>query len=114
MVGGSKPLVISSSLLPGDLFTESLLVVQCSVRSPTNRKRQIHLTFFFDTGATGIAFVDIAMVHHVCEVLQILFIPLAKLKPVRGFNGRPAPDITYLTVQGHSELLAPILVIKLS
>ena len=73
----------------------------------------------FDTGATGIAFIDVAMARHVCKVLQILFIPLAKPKLVRGFDGRPALDITHaiyftLTVQGHSELLVPMLVIKLS
>lgn len=92
-------------------------MVQCSVRSPTNR-RQIHLTSLLDTGATGIAFVDVAMARHVCDVLQISFIPLAKSKPVRGFDGRPAPDITHaiyptLTVQGHFELLAPMLMTKL-
>ena len=42
---------------------------------------------FLNTGAIGIAFVDIAMVRHMCEVLQILFILLAKPKPVRGFDG---------------------------
>lgn len=58
------------------------------------------------------------MARHVCDVLQISFIPLAKSKPVRGFDGRPAPDITHaiyptLTVQGHFELLAPMLMTKL-
>ena len=53
-----------------------------------------------------------------CKVLQILFISLAKPKPVRGFDGRPASDITHaiyfmLTVQSYSELLTPMLVTKL-
>ena len=72
----------------------------------------------FDTGAIGIAFVDIAMTRHMCEVLQILFILLAKPKLIRGFDGQLALDITYaiyliLTVQGHLELLVPILMTKL-
>ena len=72
----------------------------------------------FDTGATGIAFVDVAIACHVCKVLQISFIPLAKPKLVRGFDGQPAPDITHaiyptLTMQDYSKLLAPMLVTKL-
>ena len=71
-----------------------------------------------DTGATSITFADVAMAHHVCKVLQIFFIPLAKFKPVRGFDGWLAPNITHviyftLTVQSHSELLAPMLMTKL-
>ena len=71
-----------------------------------------------DTSAIGIAFVDIAMAHHMCKFLQIFFIPLAKLKSVRGFDGQLAPDIIHaiypiLIVQGSSELLAPMLVTKL-
>lgn len=111
-------MVISLSSLPGDLFTESHLVVQYSVGSLTNKKCQIYLTSLFDTGATNIAFVDLAIACHMCKVLQILFISLAKPKPVRGFDGRPASDITHaiyfmLTVQNYSELLTPMLVTKL-
>ena len=90
MVEGSKPLLISLSLLLGDLFTESPLVVQCSIKSLTNRKYQIYLTSLFDTGAIGIAFVDVAMTRHMCKVLQISFIPLAKPKLVNSFNGQLA------------------------
>ena len=42
---------------------------------------------FLDTEATGITFIDVAMMRHVCKMLQISFIPLAKPKPVRGFDG---------------------------
>ena len=74
--------------------------------------------FLLDTGATSIAFVDVAMACHVCKVLQILFLPLAKPKLIRGFDGRLAPDITHviyltLTVQGHLKLLMSMLVTKL-
>ena len=55
-------------------------MVQYNVGSLTNRKCQIHLTFFLDTDATSIAFVDVAMVHHICKVLQILFILLANVR----------------------------------
>ena len=92
MVEGSEPLVISLSLLPSDLFTESPLVVQCSVRSLIDKKRQIHFTSLLDTSATGIAFVDVAMMRHVCKMLHILFISLAKPKLVRGFDGQLASN----------------------
>ena len=71
-----------------------------------------------NTGATGIVFVDVAMAHYECKMLQILFILLAKPKLIRGFDSQPAPDIIYticfiLTMQGYSELLAPMLMTKL-
>lgn len=37
-VWDSEPLIIFLSLLPGNLFTESPLVVQASVESSTNRR----------------------------------------------------------------------------
>ena len=79
---------------------------------------EIKTTFLLDTGATGIAFIDLEMAHHVCDILQIFFIQLAKSKPIRRFNGKSAPPITHviysvLTVQGHTKLLAPFLITKL-
>ena len=71
-----------------------------------------------DTGATGVAFIDETMARHVCDVLKISFLPLAKPKPLKGFDGKPSRPITHaiyptLTVQGHSKLLAPMLVTSL-
>ena len=62
--------------------------------------------------------MDEAMARNVCKVLKFSFVRLAKPKPIRGFDGRPAPDITHavyptLTVQGHTESLAPLLITKL-
>lgn len=51
--------------------------------------------FLFDIGVTGITFVDVPMVRHMCKVLQISSILLAKPKLVRDFDSRSAPDITY-------------------
>ena len=81
-------------------------------------RAQIETRSLLDTGATGIAFIDETMARHVCEVLKISFLPLAKPKPLKGFDGKPARPITHaiyptLTVQGHSELLAPMLVTSL-
>ena len=79
---------------------------------------EIKITSLLDTGATGIAFIDLAMARHVCDVLQISFIQLVKPKPIKRFDSKPAPPITHtiystLTVQGHIELLVPFLVTKL-
>ena len=90
-MGGEKPLLISASSLPGDLFTDEALVVTCSL----GRMNEIKTTSLLDTEATGITFIDLAMAHHVCDVLQISFIQLAKPKPIRGFDGKPAPPITH-------------------
>ena len=116
-VRGLEPLIIFLALLPSDLFTKSLLVVQSSLRSPSN-KCQTHLTSLLDIDTTNIAFVDVAIARHVCKVLQISFILLAKPKPVRGFDSQPASNIIHiiyptLIMQVHSKLLAPMFVIKL-
>ena len=79
---------------------------------------EIKTTSLLDTGAIGIAFIDLAMARYVCNVLQISFIQLAKPKPIKGFDGKPAPPITHviyptLTVQGHTKLLALFLITKL-
>ena len=67
---GEKLLLISASSLPGNLFTDEALVLACSL----GRLNEIKITFLLDTRATGIAFIDLAMVRHVCDVLQIFFI----------------------------------------
>ena len=58
------------------------------------------------------------MARHVCHVLQISFLPLAKSKPLKRFDEKPAWPITHaiyptLTVQGHFELLVSMLVTSL-
>ena len=107
-------MVISSSSLPGDLFTDKALVVPCTLSS----RAQIETRSLLDTGATRVAFIDETMARHVCNMLKISFLPLAKPKPLKGFDGKPARPITHaiyptLTVQGHSELLAPMLITSL-
>ena len=79
---------------------------------------KIKTTSLLDIGAIGIAFIDLAMARYVCDVLQISFIQLAKLKPIKRFDGKLAPLITHaiyptLTVQGHTKLLAFFLITKL-
>ena len=58
------------------------------------------------------------MARYVCDILNISFIPLSKPKLIKKFDGKEAPPITHaiypiLTVQGHTESLAPFLVTKL-
>ena len=69
-MGGEKLLLISAFSLPGNLFTDEALVVACSL----SRMNEIKTTFLLDTEAIGIAFIDLVMAHHVCDVLQISFI----------------------------------------
>ena len=114
-VDGEKPLLISASSLLGNLFTNEALVVACSLGKMNN----IKTTSLLDTGATGIAFIDLKMARHMCDVLKISFIQLAKPKPIKRFDNKPAPPITQaiyltLTVQGHIESLALFLITKLS
>ena len=69
-VDGEEPLLISASSLPGDLFTNEAFVVACSL----DRINEIKTTSLLDTGATGIAFINLAIACHVCDVLKISFI----------------------------------------
>ena len=69
-MGGEKLLLIFASSLPGNLFIDEALVVACSL----GRMNEIKTTSLLDTGATGIAFIDLTMTRHVCDVLQISFI----------------------------------------
>ena len=114
-VGGIEKLWLISALsLLGNLFTNEALVVACSL----DRMNKIKTTSLLDTGATGITFINLAIARYVCDVLQILFIQLAKPKSIREFNGKLAPSITYaiyptLTMQGHTKLVVPFLITKL-
>ena len=69
-MGGEKPLLISVSSLSGNLFTDKALIVACSL----GRMNEINTTSLLDIGATGIAFIDLAIMRHVCDILQIFFI----------------------------------------
>ena len=101
---GGEPLLISSSCLPGDLFTDEPLVIQCRLGDSEEMK----VMGLLDTGATG----------HACEKLQISPQKLTRPKPVKGFDGKRGKDITYaiyptLTVQDHKETVAPLLITTL-
>ena len=109
---GKQLLLILSSTIPGDLFTKEALVTKCILR------KIIYFQSLLDTSATNIAFIDKAIAHYVCKVLNICFIKLIKPKPLKGFDSRPAPPITQaiyptLTVQNYIEELVPLFVTKL-
>ena len=113
-MSGEKLLLISASSLPDNLFSNKAFVIACSL----GRINKIKIISLLDTGATSITFIDLAMACHMCDVLQIFFIQLAKPKPIRGFDSKPAPPITHaiyptLIVQSHTKSLAPFLIIKL-
>ena len=64
-VGGEKLLLISAFSLSGNLFTHKAFVVAYSL----GKMNEIKITFLLDTEAIGIAFIDLTMVHHVCDIL---------------------------------------------
>ena len=69
-VSGEEPLLISASSLPGNLFINEALMIACSL----GRMNEIKTTSLLDTRATGIVFIDLAMAHHVYDILKISFI----------------------------------------
>ena len=64
-VGNEKPLLISVFSLLGNLFTNEALIVACSL----GRINEIKTISLLDIEATGIAFIDLAMACHACDVL---------------------------------------------
>ena len=108
---GGEPLLISSSCLPGDLFTDEPLIIQCRL----GNSEEIKVMGLLDTGATGHVFIDETTARKVCEKLQISPQRLTRPKPVKGFDGKRGKDITHaiyptLTVQDHMETVAPLLI----
>ena len=109
-----EPLMISSSCLPGDLFTDEPLVIQCR----QGNSEEMKVMGLLDTGTTGHAFIDEATAREVCEKLEISPQRLTRPKPVKGFDGKRGKDITYaiyptLTVQDNKETVAPLLITTL-
>ena len=111
---GEKLLIVSSSSLPGNFFAEETLVASCNLGNSS----EIKPTALLDTEVTGYLFIDPSMVRHVCDELQIKPIRLSKPKALRGFDGKPAPNVTHaiyptMTVQGHKKTTTPMLITKL-
>ena len=109
-----KPLIVSSSTLPGNFFAEEALVASCML----GNNGEIKTTALLDTEATGYSFVDPAMARRVCDKLEIKPIRLSKPKAIRGFDGKRALDVTHaiyptMTVQDHRETVTPMLITKL-
>ena len=109
-----RPLIVSSSSLPGDFFAEEALVTSCTL----GNNEEIKTTALLDTGATGYSFVDSAMAQRICNDLLIEPIRLSKPKAIRGFDGKQAPSVTHaiypiMTVKNHRETTTPMLITKL-
>lgn len=113
-VGGEKSLLISVSSLLDNLFTNEVFVVACSL----GKINEIKTTFLLDIRAIDIAFINLEIARHVCDILEISFIQLAKPKSIKRFNGKLAPPIIHaiyptLIVQSHTKLLVLFLITKL-
>lgn len=64
-VRDTKPLIILSSLLLGNLFTNKALVVLCKL----DNWDQVKTCSLLDTEATGIAFIDKKIACRICQIL---------------------------------------------
>ena len=109
-----KPLIASSSTLPGDFFVEEALVTSCTL----GNNDEIKTTALLDTGATGYSFVDPAMAQCICDNLLIELIRLSKPKAIQGFDGKQAPSVTHaiyptMMIKEHRETTTPMLITKL-
>ena len=71
---GKTPLIILSSLLSDNLFTDKALVILYNLES----RKKIQLISLLDTGATNIAFINKVVICTICEALEISFIRLTK------------------------------------
>ena len=73
-----KSLIVSSFSLPSDFFAEKALVALCMLES----NNKIKTTALLNTGATGYSFIDLSMIRHVSNKLQIEPIRLSKPKAI--------------------------------
>ena len=73
-----KPLIVSLSSLPGDIFAKKILTILCMLKT----SNEIKTTTLLDTGATRYSFIDPSMVRYVCDKMQIEFIRLSKPKAI--------------------------------
>ena len=73
-----KPLIVSSSSLPGDFFAEEALVTSCAL----GNNSEIKTTALLDTKATGYSFVDPIMACRICDDLMIEPIRLSRPKAI--------------------------------
>ena len=111
---GEKPLIVSSSTLPDDFFAEQALLATCTL----GNNSEIETTALLDTRATGYSFVDPSMARCVCDKLHIEPVRLSKPKAFRGFDGKPAPNVTHaiyptMTILDYKETTTPMLITKL-
>ena len=111
---GEKPLIVSSSTLPSDFFAEQALLATCTL----GNNSEIKTTALLDTEATGYFFVDPSMARRVCDKLHIKPVRLSKSKAFRGFDGKPAPNVTHafyptMTILDHKETTTSMLITKL-
>lgn len=73
-----KPLIVSTSSLPGNFFAEKALVTSCIL----GNNNKIKTTALLDTGATEYSFVDLSMAQRICDDLLIKLIRLSKPKVI--------------------------------
>ena len=111
---GDKPLIVSSSSLPGDFFAEKLLVTLCML----DNSNEINTTALLDTGTTGYSFINSSMAYCVCDKLHIEPTRLSKLKAMWSFDGKQAFNVIHIiyptmTVQDHRKSTTPMLITKL-
>ena len=107
-------MIVSSSTLPGNVFAEQALLATCTL----GNNSEIETTALLDTGATGYSFVDPSMVRRVCDKLHIEPVRLSRPKALRGFDGKPALNVTHaiyptMTILDHKETTTPMLITKL-
>ncbi len=109
-------LISSTTSSSNDFFAPESLTTECVLFS---NEISYSLKSLIDTEAADYSFIDELTAQNVCDHLQIESLPLTKPKSIRGFDGHYAKKlITHaiypnLTVQGHMERSAPMLITRL-
>lgn len=102
-------------LFLNNLFIETAFITPCIL----GNNNEIKLTILLNISTIGILFINYSMTHCVCKKLYISLIKLLKPKPITKFDGKVAPNITYViyftfSVQNHKDTVASFLITKLS
>jgi len=110
-----EQLEIRITQLLKESFLQQAFFIDCMLSSEDNSFRCRAL---IDTGATGYAFLNQKLARVLCDTLGIEPQALSRPKEVKAFNGKSSKQITHgvyphMTVAGHSELTAPMLITNL-
>jgi hypothetical protein len=95
------------------LFDDKSIIVDCTL----NFKDEYKIKAMIDNKCIDYSFIDIDIVHKVCELLRIKFLQLNKSREVKNYDEKRNKDIihaiySFITILNHTKSCISIMIIK--